>query len=260
MPSYRSVSQYKTYQACPYQYYLQRVERVWQRPAAWLSQGSADHAAFEAYERSGRTMSLEEMQDVYAESYMEETNKYAEETPRLDYWFASGPYKGQADIERRYQLGLDQCKRYQDWYEKHPKEVIWIAPDGTPGIELGFDIDLDGVQVKGYIDAVITTENYGNAIVRDNKTGNTPGDDFQLTTYAVALNKTYGTNIVEGDYWMGRTGKPTIAYDLSAWTEERLTDAFGEMNEGVLSESFDPDPDPKKCNFCSVNASCVYRA
>jgi len=262
MVDYRSVSQYKTYTACPYQYYLQRIERAPQRPAAWLAQGTADHAAFEAYERSGRTMTLEDMQAVYSESYDEEINKICENTPDFDTWFASGPYGGRADTERRYQLGMDQCKRYIDWYEKHPQEVIWIAPDGTPGIELGFDIDLDGVQVKGYIDAVVVNADYGieAPIVRDNKTGNLPGDDFQLATYAVALNKTYSTDIALGDYWMGRTGKPTFSYDLSEWTEERLTDAFGQMDEGVRNEHFDPDPEPAKCRFCSVAQSCKYSA
>lgn len=257
--AYRSVSQYKTYTACPYQYYLQRVARVPQRPAAWLAQGTADHEAFEAYERSQRSMTLEQMQAVYTEAYDRAINEMCEEEPDFDTWFASGPYGGQADTERRYQLGLDQCGRYIQWYEKHPDEVIWIAPDGTPGIELGFDIELDGVQIKGYIDAIISVGR-GEPIVRDDKTGNLPGDEFQLAVYGLAVNKEYGTNITMGDYWMGKTGKPTFGYDLTVWSEERLTDAFGEMNDGVLMESFDPDPEPTKCRFCSVAASCKYAA
>jgi putative RecB family exonuclease len=257
--AYRSVSQYKTYTDCPYRYYLERVLRCPQRPAAWLAQGIADHAAFEAYERSQRALTLAEMEDVYTAEYDREINRMCEEEPDFDSWFASGPYGGRADTERRYQLGLDQCARYVDWYEKHPEEVIWIAPDGTPGIELGFDIELDGVRVKGYIDAVMRV-GLPDPLVIDNKTGNLPGDEFQLATYAVALNKTYGTNIRRGRYWMGKTGKPTMDYELAAWSEERLTDAFGEMNDGVLMEDFDPDPEPAKCRFCSVASSCKFAA
>lgn len=260
MVDYRSVSQYKQYTNCPYSYYLQRVERVPQRYAAWLAQGVADHEAFEEYERSERTMTLGQMEAVFSEAYDREINKACEDEPDFDTWFASGPYGGRVDTERRYQLGMDQLDRYRAWYEKHPEEVIWIAPDGTPGIELGFDIELDNVRVRGFIDAVITMEGIDQAIVRDNKTGNLPGDDFQLATYAVALNKTYGTNIHTGDYWMGKTGKPTFGYDLTEWTEERLTDAFGAMDEGVRSENFEPDPEPAKCRFCSVAQSCKFSA
>lgn len=260
--AYRSVSQFKSYTECPYQYYLQRVQRAPQRPAAWLAQGTADHAAFEAYERSQRSMTLEDMQAVYTAEYDKSINEMCEEEPDFDSWFASGPYGGRADTERRYGLGLEQCERYIQWYEKHPDEVIWISPDHEPGIELGFDIDLDGVQIKGYIDAVVRLEGQPayRPIVRDNKTGNLPGDSFQLAVYAVALNKTYGTEITMGDYWMGKTGKPTFGYDLTEWSEERLTDAFGEMNDGVLMEDFDPDPEPAKCRFCSVASSCKFAA
>src|SRR5690606_29952771 len=65
---YRSVSQLKQYQKCGYSYYLARIEREWERPAAWLPQGLAVHEAAEEYEKSGRTMSLDKMQDVFQES------------------------------------------------------------------------------------------------------------------------------------------------------------------------------------------------
>lgn len=256
MPEYRSVSQYKTYKNCPYQYKLERIDKVWQRPAAWLAQGTAVHTAAEMYERSERTLTLKDSQDFYTGSYVETINKACETTPNLDYWFGSGPYRGEADIERRYKLGLDQVGRYLDWYQAHPEEVIWVAEDGTPGIELGFDMDLDGVAVRGYIDAVIQVGN--RVFVRDNKTGNLPGDDFQLAVYAVALNKQYDTDIYSGDYWMGRTGKPTFPYDLSDWPEDRLVNEFGWLDVNIRAENFDPDPEPAKCRFCPVANSCAF--
>lgn len=258
---HRSVSQINQYTKCPYSYYLDRIQKVWSRPAAWLAQGSAVHVAGEMYERSGRSMTLEEMQDVFRESYVEEIAKYTEETPNFEYWFSSGPYGGEADTERRYGLGLEQCERYQTWYRNHPEEVIWLADDGTPGIEIGFDIDLDGVLVRGYIDAVIHNTETGKVIVRDNKTGNTPGDDFQLGVYGVALNVEYGIEPpTEGDYWMGRSGKPTYPYDIGEWTREKVTERFHELEDNIQAGNFEPDPEPSKCAFCSVNASCSFFA
>lgn len=256
---YRSVSQLKQYEKCPYSYYLARVKREWQRPAAWLAQGSAVHAAAEAWERSGRTMSLEEAQDVFRASYQEEINGFTEITPNFQWWFQSGPYGGELDIERRYKIGLEQVEKYIRWYEAHPDQVIWIAPDGTPGIELKFDIELDGVPITGFIDAVIQTDE--GLIVRDNKTGNNPGDDFQLGVYAVALSETYDIPVPQkGDFWMGRSGKPTYPFDLTDWTRDAVSEAFQELEANLAAERFDPKPDPDGCRFCDVSYTCKYAA
>ena len=256
---YRSVSQLTDYQKCPYLYYKRRIERVWQRPAAWLPQGSAVHEAAEEFEKSGRSLSTDQAQEVFRESYAKEVGRYCETTPNLDYWFASGPYKGEQDIERRFGLGLEQVSKYVDYYtEAHPEEVIWITPEGEPAIELGFDIDLDGVQVRGFIDQVIEHPEYG-VHVRDIKTGNQPGNDFQLAVYAVAINDMYGTEITTGDYWMGRQGKPTKeVYKLDYWTREKVSEEFHAVDEGIRAGNFPASPEDSKCRFCPVSASCAF--
>ncbi len=207
-------------------------------------------------------MTLEEMQQVYTESYDNHVNSYCDVTPNLEWWFWSGPYNGEADINRRYDLGLQQCGRMLDWYGKHPDEVVWIAPDGTPGIELGFDIDLDGIEIRGFIDLVVQVFNDTNdgdyVIVRDNKTGNKPGDDFQLGVYAVALGEQFETFSSTGDYWMGRTGKPTKPYDLTDWTRETVRDKFVELQDNINAGNFPPNPEPDRCRFCDVSYSCQY--
>lgn len=257
--SHRSVSQLNLYKRCPYAYYLSRIEKVWQRPAAWLAQGSAVHEAAEAHERSGRNLSLDEAQDVFRDSYQRHINEACEITPNFDAWFASGPYRGEADIERRYHIGLGQVESYIDWYNQHPEQVIWVAPDGTPGIELGFDIDLDGVLIRGFIDAVISHSD--EIIVRDNKTGNKPGDSFQLAVYAVALAEQFNIPKPEvGDYWMGRTGKPTRLYDLSDWSRDRVASEFHQLERSILAGDFPPDPEPSKCRFCDVSWICEYQS
>ena len=216
-------------------------------------------------------MTLEEAQDVFRESYSKHVSAYTDVTPNFDWWFRSGPYAGAEDLERRFKIGLDQVAKYLTWYETHPQEVIWIAPDGTPGIELGFDIDLDGVLLRGFIDAVIQTDpgmagdnDDGSprptVLVRDNKTGNQPGDDFQLAVYGVALAEQYSLEVSEGDYWMGRSGKPTYPFDLTEWTREKVSAKFHELEDNIRAGRFEPKPDPKICNFCDVSYACKYRA
>lgn len=254
----RSVSQYNQFRKCPYSWYLARVKRAWQRPAAWLPQGSAEHTVFEAVARSGFTMPLEEAQALFGVEYAKEVAGYTEITPNFEWWSRSGPYNAKRDLPRRYQLGLEQIERFYAWQEKAPDEVIWIAPDGTPGIELGFDIDLDGVQVRGFIDAVVEVD--GELVVRDYKSGNQPGDDFQLGVYAVAIEETYGVPAPKvGDYWMGRAGKPTYPYDLTDWTRERVAEEFHELEANIQAENFDPKPTVDGCRFCDVSDACAYR-
>lgn len=252
---HRSVSQRNTYAQCAYRYKLERLEKVWQRPAAWLPQGTAVHAAYEAWERSGREMSLEDMQEVFKDEYVASIAELAEVTPNLDYWFASGPYRGAVDIERRFGIGLEQCEKLITWYAKHPDEKIWNTPDGVPAIELPFEVTFNGVLVRGYIDAIVETPT--GLVVRDLKTGNTPGDAFQLATYAEAMRQTYGVEIAQGDYLMGKTGKPTLPYDL---TGIEVATEFEAMDKAVKAGEFEASPESGKCRFCPVATSCEFRS
>lgn len=255
-PRLRSVSQLQQYEKCPHAWFLQRVQRAWQRPAAWLPQGSAVHATIEWWERGGRTASLEDAQAVFAQEYAKEVWSYSRETPNFEWWFPSGPYKAQEDLPRRFRIGIEQVAKYIRWATGHPEEVVWFTPDGEPAIELHFDIEIDGALVQGYIDLIVEVD--GVLRVRDHKTGNSPGDDFQLGVYSVAVDETFGVKPEVGDYWMGKPGKPTHPFDLSDWTKNEVSRRFLELEENIQAERFDPDPDPDKCRFCSVSFACKY--
>jgi putative RecB family exonuclease len=253
--THRSVSQIKQYERCPYAYYLDRVEKVWSRPAAWLAQGTAVHAAAEFWEKTGRTGALDDVLDVFDSVYQKEIEESLEVAPMAE-WFGSGPYGPETDIERRYGIGRDQVYKYLDYYFTVPDEVIWVSPDGEPGIEIGFDIDLDGILVRGYIDTVINTP-YG-VLVRDIKTGNLPGDDFQLAVYGVALTEQFGVEMPDtGDYWMGKSGKPTKPYDLTMWGRGRVSEAFAMLEDSVTRGLFPPKPG-SNCRVCSVSHACRF--
>jgi putative RecB family exonuclease len=280
---YRSVSQLKQWEQCPYQYKLERRDRAWQRPAAWLCQGTAVHRAAEAWEKSGRTMPVADARDAFREEYAAQATRMCGGTPNFQYWFASGPYGGQTDLERRYGIGLQQVDRYIRYYETIGKtETVWRTPDGTPAIELPFNVDLGGVRVRGFIDQVVMVRPQApkpkpkakkaladyfeqmaaakpRPIPRDIKTGNQPGDDFQLGVYNVALEVQYGQRADHGDYWMAKSGKPTAPYDLSKWTKESVTEKFQQVDEEIRAEKFDPKPEESKCRFCSVSTACEFR-
>lgn len=258
----RSYSQLNQYERCPYAYYLQRVEHVWERPAAWLPMGTAVHSAAEAWELSGRVMTLEEAQEAFRVAYRASTDALLEETPNAKFWFSSGPYKGPEDIVRRFKLGQEHIARYIAWYEKHPNEVPLSFFDGekeTLAVEFPFEIKIGGVMVRGFIDW-IGWDDRSQLIVRDNKTGTLPGGPDQLATYALATEKAFPDySVTQGDFFMTRTGKPTIPYQLTRVVKEQLAEDYATMDSQVEAGNFPAKPDPKKCMFCSVQTSCKYR-
>ncbi|ALH46918.1 exonuclease [Mycobacterium phage Theia] len=262
---HRSVSQYNQYSLCPYSYWLARIERVWSRPAAWLPQGTALHEVLDQVAKSKGSMTLEDAQALFAREYDKDIGEMCKDTPNVQFWSRSGPYGGKVDIERRFKLGLEQIEKWFRWNEKHPEERFWTTPNGEIGSEIAFDIDLDGVPVKGFIDAVLDVvedddpEECSTALrVRDYKTGKAPSDDFQLGVYRVALQLMFGVDVMEGDFWLGKSGKATFPYDLSDWTVERVTEMFHELEANIQAENFEPDPEPSKCRFCDVSASCQF--
>lgn len=265
---YRSVSQLKEWRQCHYRWYLAREkldengQRIWQRPAAWLAQGLAVHEAVEWFEKSNREGSLEDMKQVYSEAYDKHINRLAEETPNFESWFGSGwRYPAVKDIPRRYDKGLGQVERYYKYVtEVRPQDTLLRQTNGEPFVEVQFQIQLGDVWVRGVIDQVYWDDQALDWRIRDIKTGKAPGDEIQLAVYAIPVNRDYGMDITTGDYWMAESGKPTIVYDLTKWPRSRLEDAFGELDEGIRSERFDPNPSRENCMFCPVAAACEYAA
>ncbi|AXH46807.1 Cas4 exonuclease [Mycobacterium phage Acolyte] len=257
----RSVSQLNQFTRCPMAYKLARIDKVWARPAAWLPQGTAFHTVAETYEKAlaeGREMTLERAKEIFAEEYSKDIGNLCEETPNFEWWFHSGPYNGERDIERRYEVGLEQVEKFFAW-RQHTGQTIWVTPDGKPAIELSFSVELDGIKVRGFIDAVVVVN--GELRVRDYKTGNTPGDDFQLGVYALAVSMLFGIEAPKtGDYYMaGKKGKKAVVtapYDLTEWTREKITRRFHEVEAQIQAGTFEPLPEPDKCGFCDVNYSC----
>lgn len=197
-------------------------------------------------------MNLCEMERAFAESYEKETNSLCEKTPDFSQWFASGKFTGADDTDRRYLQGLEQTRRYYEWAVENPIEKPRLI-DGEPAVEVKFDVTLGSVRVVGVIDQVL------DRLMRDVKTGVKPGDPFQLGTYKVALEVGYDIKVSRGDFWMARSGGPTVPLDLKEWTTQRVTEEFEELDENIKAERFDPRPEPGNCRRCGVASSCDFK-
>ncbi len=248
---WRSPSQLNEYSRCPYAYYLSRRKKVWKRPAAWLAHGVAVHGAIEAWEKSGRTMTLEQVQEVFRRLYSDQINEELKSSPNPRAWFSSGPYNGAKDIPRRMLVGQEHVENLLSYYMVHPEKVPDVL-NGVPAVEFEFDIYFGQTRVVGFIDLVMGGEPY------DYKTGTTPGGDEQLATYAGVLKKNHDIPFSNGFYFMARAGKPTRPYDLTGWSLERLEEVYGELDENIKAERFDPTPSTDVCGRCPVASSCEF--
>ncbi|MFD0384471.1 RecB family exonuclease [Streptomyces stramineus] len=250
----RSVSQTQQYEQCGWRYYLQRVERVMPRPAAWGIHGTAFHSSAEAVERSGRAMTASEAVSHFSDLYSALVNASLDQEPNTDRWLSANGSGGE-DIERRYRLGQEQTARYVEWAAEH-QPTIWTTPVSTPAIELEFMVELGGVRVRGFIDQ-LTVEPDGSLRVRDLKTG-TMKSAFQLETYKVAVEQSYDVPVNRGDWYMGKTGNLSRTVKLDQVTEEAIGKRFAVMDAGVKRGDFPAAPG-FSCRFCDVSHACSYR-
>jgi putative RecB family exonuclease len=255
----RSYSQLNQYDRCSWAYKLDRVDRAWNKPAFWLAMGTATHEACERWERSNRTATVAEAQQWYREAYVREANEYLDETPDASLFESSGPYAGPEDAERRYRVGQDHVRLYIKYYSDHPDQTIWTAPDGQPAIELAFEVEISGVMMRGFIDAVIVHPKHG-LVIRDTKTGADPGTPEQLEVYRAAIKAQYGVEINAGDFFMTKTGKPKPFYtphDLSS-AGTGIHRKIQIMDESVKAGIFTPNPGDA-CARCSVRDACEFK-
>lgn len=252
---YRSTSQLTQYEQCPWAYKLQRIDKAHRRPAAWSAQGTAVHRAAEVWEISRREMTRLEVEAVFSETYDKELNHELERTPDLRDWFRSGGYGRtvEQDIERRYDLGLEQTGKLLDWYEKHPEDYPLLLDTG-PAVEVPFVMDIGGVEVVGITDRI----EHGRVV--DIKTGKkAPEDYIQLKVQAMAARER-GVPVHKAAYFMANTGAPTFTKEVSEKDEQEITKRFLDLDQNVKAGNFEPRPDPNTCKMCSVAMSCEFRA
>lgn len=267
MSSYRSFSQWAELNQCQYRYYLHRIEHVPQIQAAWTAQGTAVHTAMENWERGNRKAPVEAVQDTFRDEYDLEISKSIDKEPNLRHWFASGPYEADEDIPRRAQLGVEQIEKSLKWYDKHPDQVPWYHPDGRIGIELPFKIKLEDIEIRGFIDWFGRLSDTCELGPRDIKTGRKPGQHMQLKIYDLAMDDHYAwagkerpEGPSQGDFFMTRTGKPTVPLDLAQVTRDEVTQEFINLELIVESGVFEPNPSEDNCKFCPVRRKCRFRA
>ena len=132
---------------------------------------------------------------------------------------------------------------------------IWTTPNGTPGVELGFDVNFGKIRVKGFAD-LLAVNKAGELGVVDHKTGNyIPDGPMQLGLYACLNELTYGVRPTWGAYYSARKGQFIYIDNIDRWTIPLFTELFAQFQRGLDAEIFLPNVG-MACGTCGVKEYC----
>lgn len=249
----RSASQYMSYMACSEGYRLSRVAKAPQKPAAWFQMGTAVHYVIEQWEKWGRQGTLDQAKDMYANFYDEIIEAEDESSPyKMENWLTGTPKRnGVEDVAQRAALGLEHVENYISWALSTADE--WRVIES----EFEFNIELGGVQVRGFIDQVIETRS-GIIYPRDLKTGSRrPETPFQLAVYRAALEDAGMDPADSGSFAMTKNKGDKIEYfePLDQWPREAIAQMFANMDAMERLGFYIPEPG-SHCRTCPVAEFC----
>jgi len=153
--------------------------------------------------------------------------------------------------------GLNMVNNWVSFRNAEHNLELWVTPQGVPAIELVFNMNLDGVMVKGALDRMMVLPN-GDLVVLDIKSGaRMPSSDFQLGIYAVAMEEVFGVRPKYGLYWDARKGATSELINLDKWTRETVSEIVGMFDKARRAGIFIPNFD--HCKMCNFTNDCKYQ-
>ena len=269
LPSRLSWSSVSTYSGCGQKWLLTRGFKIPQ--ATWFATegGKAVHEITEAIDRAALEGESLQAQYQMAHGF---GRKFLQRIAELELEGIEVKPSGRKLKELGWTGGPN--KKDRDWWLHYGPEMIgqWIEqslalrakgwkiatmPDGQMGIEVGFDITIEGVRLVGYIDRVYLLPD-GSVLLLDLKTG-AVSPDLQLLTYAVGSDAHYGLSADWGDFWTPSSdspyGKLTQPIDVAQRPLQRLEKMYQQADRGIRAGVFLPSVS-SMCAGCTVKEAC----
>jgi DNA helicase-2/ATP-dependent DNA helicase PcrA len=241
-PSF-SFSQLEDYLDCPERYRLRHVVGLPSPPHHALSYGRALHEAvafFHLESARGIDVTEDELLAAFDRA-----------------WTPEG-FLSREHEEARYYQGREALKRFRLQQLADPAPVV--------GVEKTFELDIDGIRVRGRMDRIDDTEpgavivDYKSSDVRDQRKADQKArESLQLQVYALAHQKASGALPAEmrlhfiDSGFVGRT-RPEPG------RLEKTTARIREASDGIAAGSFPARPNPVSCGFCPFRQVCSSSA
>jgi hypothetical protein len=257
-PSRLSYSQLSTYAECGEKWRLEKGYKLGE--GTWFATiaGSAIHEITELIDLQAIGKfdgEIPTFKEVFDRLLAEEDEKGVEVKPSgrvlKSIGKTGGPNKKDYDWWLHY--GPECVENWITWTAENDYRLA-VMPDGKPGIEIGFSIEVGGEKVVGFIDRIyLTPEN--RILILDLKSGQVPKSKIQLGVYKLGLMRQYGLEAELGTYWMAGDGELTSITDLTMYSASFIDSLFEQAWRGIRAGIFLPNVSAM-CNGCGVKRYC----
>ena len=236
LPRPLSHSSISLYGECPQKYKFRYIDLIPEKPRHFFSFGRSVHSALEFFYgvKTPVPPTFEDLLKNYKEI-----------------WVAEG-YRDQSQEAEYFEEGKRILKAF---HEKHSKDFhVPLA------VEYGFDFEIEGVPVKGFVDRVDKLPD-GRLAVVDYKTGKKLATgrlevDAQLTMYQYACETLLGAEVGDLIFYHLPTLKEHRASRRGAQLVDELKSRVVTTAEAITKEKFEPKPDEMVCRWCDYKPIC----
>lgn len=268
--TYTSFSRLSTYLGCARKFRLRYIDHAPEVPQGSLIGGSVVHAVIQLAEENrwwdieATTEAIRQQNDYIRTAFLREfarrlelvggadkvrwggrSTKEFPDRENADWWEAKGP----SMVMRACSIRRDDRK-------------LGLVPHESGAVETEVRARLPtGLEVKGYIDALLMVTRDGEAVVRDWKTGS-HRDDLQLMVYAWLLEQSRGIMPARGQMCMLRQeNQPVKEVAIDPNYVALVPQMFAaramhlELDEKLGDLGFMPNPS-SFCGACTVAPSC----
>ena len=236
LPRPLSHSSISLYNECPQKYKFRYVDLVPEKPRHFFSFGRSVHSALEFFYgvKTPVPPTIEELLKNYREVWVQEG--YRDQSQEVEY----------------FEEGTRILKAF---HAKHTKDFHVPL-----FVEYGFDFQIEGVPVKGFVDRVDKLPD-GRLAVVDYKTGKKLATgrlevDAQLTMYQYACESLLGAEVGELIFYHLPTLKEHRASRRGTQLVDELKARVVTTAESITKEKFDPKPDEMVCRWCDYKPIC----
>ncbi len=232
-----SFTQISLYRSCPLCYKLQYIDGLKPKDRSYFSFGTTMHDAVERFFRVSTPSppSLAELLNYYGQNWVSQGYQSAEEEAK---------YKD---------YGREILTRF---WEIHSAEFrLPVA------LEHNFNIDIEGIKLRGFIDRVDKLDSGGLSIIdyKTNKelfTADYLGEDLQLTIYQMAAEQTWRLPVERLTLYHLRSNTPCQCPPRSQMQIEQTRQLILEVADGINRGNF-PAIEGQFCP-CDFPEHCPY--
>lgn len=282
--AHQSHSSITTMEKCGLQYRLKYRDGIGDdTPAWWNVAGTAFHTVVQAIESQYATAlaapdaetmwattapllaQQREAAAMWKEAFSVHVDKVERESGKArSTWKAAKVGKEGEAWWREY--GGDLCRMYAEHRRRFLAEPegwrLLTKPGGGWAHEVEFNATVDGVLLKGFIDAAWISADGTTILIEDFKSGSSEGDPFQPKLYGAALR---ALGFVDGRrvvtrFYEARKGAHSATVELTGDDDAEVSYRANTAQAMDRAGIFPPNPSGYNCSTCPVKSRCPIMA